>query len=178
MRLIKEGRQIHEASPLQREAKQSSSKNPALQNQKTSLLTTGWLNEKTLSLRAFVSLSAEQNGELDNLQTFQIKVHRIRIQWFGFVFICFWFWFEQQGTIIIIIIIICFLGSHLRHMEIPRLGVQLELQLWPTPQPQPQQPGIQAASATHTTAQGNTGSPTHPARPGIKPASGSLTTEP
>ena len=28
------------------------------------------------------------------------------------------------------------LGPHLQHMEVPRLGVQLELQLRPTPQPQ------------------------------------------
>ena len=37
----------------------------------------------------------------------------------------------------------------------------------PTPQPQPH--GIQAASATYTTARGNAGSLTHWARPGIKP---------
>ena len=27
------------------------------------------------------------------------------------------------------IILLCFLGPHLRHMEVPRLGVELELQL-------------------------------------------------
>ena len=27
------------------------------------------------------------------------------------------------------IFILCFLGPHLRHMEVPRLGVELELQL-------------------------------------------------
>ena len=62
----------------------------------------------------------------------------------------------------------CFLGLHLQHVEVPRLGFELELQL---PQPQPQQRGIQAESATYTTAPGNTGSLTHWARPGIKPVS-------
>ena len=32
-------------------------------------------------------------------------------------------------NIIIIIIIICFLGPHSHHMEVPRLGVESELQL-------------------------------------------------
>ena len=40
---------------------------------------------------------------------------------------------------------------------------------WPVPQPQQQ--GIWAAFATYTTAQGNTGSLTHWARPGIEHAS-------
>ena len=31
--------------------------------------------------------------------------------------------------IVIVIIIICFLGPQMRHMEVPRLGVQSELQL-------------------------------------------------
>ena len=46
-------------------------------------------------------------------------------------------------------------------MEIPRLGVKLELQLHQ----------IQAASETYATACDNTGSLTHRARPGIEPAS-------
>ena len=62
-----------------------------------------------------------------------------------------------------IIIFICFLGPHLQHMEVPRLGVELE--------PQPLQHQIQAMSATYTTAHGNAGSSTHWARPGIEPAS-------
>ena len=37
-----------------------------------------------------------------------------------------------------------FLGSHLRHLEVPSLGVQLELQL-----------------SAYSTAHGNAGSPTH-----------------
>ena len=38
-------------------------------------------------------------------------------------------------------------------MEVPRLGVDLELQLPASPQPQPH--GIQAASGTYSTACGN-----------------------
>ena len=59
-----------------------------------------------------------------------------------------------------------FLVPQLRHMEVPRLGVKLELQL----------PAYTTATATqdlrpiYTTAQGNTRSLTHWARPGIKPA--------
>ena len=47
----------------------------------------------------------------------------------------------------------------LRHMEVPRLGVGLELQL--RPMPQTQQHRIQAASATYAAACGNAGSLTH-----------------
>ena len=47
--------------------------------------------------------------------------------------------------------VVVFLGLHLWYMEVPRLGVQSELQ----------QLGIRAASATYTTAHGNTGSLTH-----------------
>ena len=42
-------------------------------------------------------------------------------------------WMQQPnetGIIIIIIVLcFCFLGPHLRHMEVPRLGVQSKLQL-------------------------------------------------
>ena len=62
-----------------------------------------------------------------------------------------------------------FLGRHLQHMKIPRLGVELELQLLAcltaTAMPDP------AASATYITAHSNTGYLTHWARPGIEPAS-------
>ena len=44
----------------------------------------------------------------------------------------------------------CFLGPHPRYMQVPRLGVQLELQL--LAYAQPQQFGIQTKSVTHTTA--------------------------
>ena len=56
----------------------------------------------------------------------------------------------------------------MRHMEVPRLGVQLELQL---PQQQPQPHRTQAESATYPTAHGNAGFLTHWARPGIEPTS-------
>ena len=59
-----------------------------------------------------------------------------------------------------------FLGPHLWPMEVPRLGVKLELQL-----PQPQQCGIQMESVTYTTAHSNAESLTHWTRPGIEPAS-------
>ena len=49
-------------------------------------------------------------------------------------------------------IFVSLLGPHLRHMEVPRLGVQLELQL-----------------PAYTAAHGNAKSLTHWARPGIEP---------
>ena len=52
-----------------------------------------------------------------------------------------------------------FLGPHLRHMEVPKLGVQSSCGCWPTPQPQQHQ--IRDASVIYTTAQGNAGSLTH-----------------
>ena len=52
-------------------------------------------------------------------------------------------------------------------MEVPRLGVSRSCCCWPSPEPQ--QHGIQAASANHTTAHGNTGSLTHWAKQEIKP---------
>jgi len=58
----------------------------------------------------------------------------------------------------------CFLEPHPRHMDVPRLGVESELQLMS----QPQQCQIRAASMTCTTAHGNARSFTHWARPGIK----------
>ena len=36
-------------------------------------------------------------------------------------------WRTEGIIIIIIVIIICFLGLHVRHMEVPRIGVELEL---------------------------------------------------
>lgn len=51
------------------------------------------------------------------------------------------------GFLFFCLFVFCFLRSHLQHMEVPRLGVESELQL-----PQPQQLGIQAASLTYTTA--------------------------
>ena len=51
-------------------------------------------------------------------------------------------------------ILYCFLGPHLWHMEVPRLGVKLELQLPATPQ----QHQISAVSATYTAAHSHSGS--------------------
>ena len=61
-----------------------------------------------------------------------------------------------------------FLGLHLWHMEVPRLGVELELQPPAYTTATTQDP---ATSATYTTAHSNAGSLTHQARPGVEPAS-------
>ena len=63
----------------------------------------------------------------------------------------------------------CFLWSQLRHMEVPGLGVESELQLRNIPQPQELR--IQAPSMTYPAACGNARSLTHWTSPGIKPAS-------
>ena len=55
-----------------------------------------------------------------------------------------------------------------RATPLPMEGSNRSYSWWPTPQPQQCQ--IQAASATFTTAHGNTRSLTHWARPGIKSA--------
>ena len=52
----------------------------------------------------------------------------------------------------------CFLGPQQQHVEIPRLGVQLELQLLAYTTATAQ---IQAAFVTYTTWLGNAGSLTH-----------------
>ena len=52
-----------------------------------------------------------------------------------------------------------FLGLHTQHMEVPRLGVQLELQLWAYAAATAMQ--IRAASATYAAASGNVVSLTH-----------------
>ena len=52
-----------------------------------------------------------------------------------------------------------FLGPHLQHMEVPRLGVESELQ--PPAYTKAQQLQIQAASVTYTTAHSNSGSLPH-----------------
>jgi len=61
-----------------------------------------------------------------------------------------------------------FLGPHLWHMEIPRIGVKSELQL--PSYSTPQQRWIWATSANYTTSHSNAGSLTHWVRPGIEPA--------
>ena len=64
-----------------------------------------------------------------------------------FFFVFFFFFF------------LLFLGPLPQHMEVPRLGVESELQ--PPAYAQPQQRGTRVASATYTTAHGNAGSLTH-----------------
>ena len=63
----------------------------------------------------------------------------------------------------------CFLGQHPRHVEVPRLGVESELQLLAyTAATAGSNVGSNATSVTYTTAHGNNVSVTHRARPGIK----------
>ena len=50
-------------------------------------------------------------------------------------------------------------GLHQQHMEVPKLGAELELQLRPSTQPR--QHWIQATPATYAAAHGNTRSLTH-----------------
>ena len=59
---------------------------------------------------------------------------------------------------------------HLQHMEVPRLGVESELQLQLSTS-QPQQCAIRASSETYTAAHGNAGSLTHGWRPEMEPVS-------
>ena len=75
----------------------------------------------------------------------------------------------SQLNIFFYFFLLFFLELHLWHMEVPKLGVELELQL--LVYGQPQQSGIQATSVTYTTARGNAGSLTHLERPGIEHAS-------
>ena len=79
--------------------------------------------------------------------------------WWGYLVI-FEFW---------IFLFFCFLGPHLKHMEVLRLGVKSELQLlvYTTAT----ETAGSEPYATYTAAPGNAGSVTHWARPGIKPES-------
>ena len=62
-----------------------------------------------------------------------------------------------------------FLWLHQQHMEVSRLGVELEIHL--RPMTQPWQHGIWATSTTHAIACGNTRSLTHWVRPEVEPTS-------
>ena len=75
---------------------------------------------------------------------------------------------SRQIAFIYVFIYWSFLGPHLWHMEVPRLGSYRSCSHWPIPEPQQYQ--IRAVSATYTTAPGNAKSLTHWARLGIKPA--------
>ena len=57
------------------------------------------------------------------------------------------------------VFILYFLGPHLRHMEVPRLGVESEL--YPPTYTTATAMWDRAVSATYTTAHGNAGSLTH-----------------
>ena len=73
----------------------------------------------------------------------------------GFCLFCFFFFFS--------------LGLHSRHVEVPSLGVTLELQL--SVYTTATECRIWTTSVTYTTDHGNVGFPTHWARPEIKPTS-------
>ena len=64
---------------------------------------------------------------------------------------------EENLLLSIAIIIIVFLGPHLWHMEIPRLGVESELQL-PAYTTETAKPAV---CVTYATAHSNAGSLTH-----------------
>ena len=71
-----------------------------------------------------------------------------------------------------IIFSFCFLGLHLQHMEVPRLGSNQSCSYQITPQPQKHR--IQAVSVIYTTGHGNVRSLTHWTRSGIKPTSSGI----
>ena len=72
----------------------------------------------------------------------------------------------KRHCFIYLFIYFVFLGPHPWHMEVPRLGVESELQLLACTTATAC--GIRATSVTYTTAHGNAGSLTHWTRPGIK----------
>ena len=74
-----------------------------------------------------------------------------------------------MGTPIHIFFVCLFFRATLTAYGSSQARVELEVQLLVSPQPQ--QCGIPAMSATYTRAHSNTGSLTHWAKPGIKPAS-------
>ena len=76
--------------------------------------------------------------------------------WLNYHYCCFYYYFV-------------FLRPHLRHMEVPRLGVQAELKSLATAIATATANGIWAASVTYATVHSNTRSLTHWARPGIEP---------
>ena len=70
----------------------------------------------------------------------------------------FWIWLETSSLLVILFYLFNYfffnLGPHLQHVEVPRLGVEEELQL-PIPA-WPQQRRIPAESETYTAAHSNT----------------------
>ena len=84
-------------------------------------------------------------------------------KFFFFLFFFFFFFF-----FFLLFAFFFFFGLHPRHMEIPRLGVESELQLQAYTTATATR--VRAASVTHTTAHGNAGSLTQWARPAMEPA--------
>ena len=81
--------------------------------------------------------------------------------------ICFHWATAGTPFFLVFFVVVVFLGPHPRHMEVPRLGVETELQLLAyTTATVTWDP-----SCTYTIAHSNTGFLTHWVRPGIKPAS-------
>ena len=82
-------------------------------------------------------------------------------QLFSFVsfFLCK---FRPVGSLYLLLLLFFFSGPHPQYMEVPSLGVKLELQL-------PACTTVTATSVTYTTVHGNTRSLTHWLRPGIEP---------
>ena len=74
-----------------------------------------------------------------------------------FFFFCCFFFFLWGGCFWCLFCCFFFLGPLLRHMEVPKLGVESELRLC-QPVPRPVQLRIQAASVTYTTTHRNAGS--------------------
>ena len=67
---------------------------------------------------------------------------------------------QLPECLFIYLFIYCFLGLHLQHMEVPRLGVESELQL-PAYTTAMAERHFGAASAVYATAHSNAGSLTH-----------------
>ena len=87
-----------------------------------------------------------------------------------FCLLLFFFSFLSFFSLVFVcLFVLVFLGPHLWHMEVPRLGSNRSCSCWPTPQPQ--QSGIQTKSETYNITLGNTGSLTYWSMPGIEPAS-------
>ena len=74
----------------------------------------------------------------------------------------------HSDSLLLPYVCICFLGLYLGHMEVPRLGVDSELQL-PTYTTATGTP-IRVVSVTYTMAHSNTGSLTRWVRPGTEPS--------
>ena len=87
--------------------------------------------------------------------------------YFFFVYLFALLWIligRGEIRILVDLYLFFFGGPHLWHMEVPKQGVESELQWWAYATAT----GIHASSVTNTEACGNAGSLTHCERPGIK----------